>query len=1237
MKTRSVDVHRPMRRFFCAIFLLMVSLAASGQSQRPATTTISDIVYRSDGTPASGTITISWPAFNTTDNKAVAAGTLSVVIGNGGAMNLGLVPNEGATPAGTYYKVVLNLDDGTSNIEYWTVPKTSPATISAIRSTVMPASVATQMVTRQYMDANVVHNSGNEAVAGVKTFSSSPTVPAPVNSADVTNKTYVDNLLGGGGSGYVRKSGDSMTGPLTLAGDPTSALQASTRNYVDKQFASKFQAVAFAKDFGALCDGLADDTAAVQAAINSLGEEGGRVVINGMNGANQVCRFGALTYPARAINCWTILEIAGWVVPLVTFEVPTYVAVVGRGYAYYTQFQSEPAAIIVAIPGVSPVMHVSGPGPHVLEHIHVDQPSGIGIQLDNGSDAVLRYVSVLSTQNNSISVEVRNFFWVWFEHCTFDGTANAGTNLHLTGVSTLPSYTGLIYISDSRMSGNGMVFDAASPNGISGPLYIDGLTQENATSDLLTVVPNSTLSGIVFSKVEIADPINPVYFIGSSSASAYGTIRNVTFRDGFATGTNLVRPGTKIYGLNVEAGRSFDYSNGWGFGAEQKDWSSLRFGELDAQWSGLGAGTSPSLVPFSTFSGTQSASQWGTQPGNATVTTGVIAPDGSSTAAKLSSASGTSNRTVFSPSTTLNAGDWVLAGVWIKSEDATVPPFTQSWVISSDAATVFDTGAGYFFLNSDPMLRLGASWVPVIIAAKVMTPPAANPVTLTFDLKADTTHPTSYWMPWLAQIPAGTMTDVEVMRLKRLVLRNVIAGMPSGGGLLGMFSHQKLYWGNDTNLYRSAPGTLKTDGAMVVGATGPSQKHLDIHGGNTSSLPGYLALFNNSDSLQVYVCASGTNGRAMLSSTPCASDTPGNYALTALSTDAVQNKSLRIDQNTLSAAVNTAGHVPRNNGSQYVDAQLACGDLSNSAPSCSTDTTNASNISSGILPAARMPAPSASTLGGVNAKDCSGTGHVQKINADGSIACSADSGSGYTPPSGTGWVHVTSGVQDAASSTPTAAQVGAAAATTTVNGHPLSSNVTLSASDLTTGTLPHAQLPALLIADIPNNAANTTGNAATATAFATTPAQCTGGQIATGVQANGNANCTAPPGTGATTTQFGFPQNTNPITSSVVLFGPLITGVAYTIPTNGANSYPCTSQLIFGTNPASTWTGTLYRIPGGTGTPVSIGAVQIASNGAQTWSVTQTSFSVGDGFQLQAPSTVDASAANPMLAICVVK
>ena len=58
---------------------------------------------------------------------------------------------------------------------------------------------------------------------------------------------------------------------------------------------------------------------------------------------------------------------------------------------------------------------------------------------------------------------------------------------------------------------------------------------------------------------------------------------------------------------------------------------------------------------------------------------------------------------------------------------------------------------------------------------------------------------------------------------------------------------------------------------------------------------------------------------------------------------------------------------------------------------------------------------------------------------------------------------------------------------TTVNGHGLSGNVTVSASDITTGTLPHGQLPALVSGDIPNNGANTTGTAANLSGTPTLP------------------------------------------------------------------------------------------------------------------------------------------------------
>jgi hypothetical protein len=49
---------------------------------------------------------------------------------------------------------------------------------------------------------------------------------------------------------------------------------------------------------------------------------------------------------------------------------------------------------------------------------------------------------------------------------------------------------------------------------------------------------------------------------------------------------------------------------------------------------------------------------------------------------------------------------------------------------------------------------------------------------------------------------------------------------------------------------------------------------------------------------------------------------------------------------------------------------------------------------SGKLAGDWLPSPAASSLGGVRAIDCSGTGYVQKINADGSVSCAAPAGGG---------------------------------------------------------------------------------------------------------------------------------------------------------------------------------------------------------------------------------------------------
>jgi hypothetical protein len=223
--------------------------AASPSPQSGGTlTSVIDTVYNADGTTAQGVLVITWPSFVTGSGTAVAPGVLDVTLGTGGALNVGLEPNAAATPAGVYYTVVYQLGPGEVRTEYWVVPTISPATLAQVRTT-PGTGTAAQPVSMQYVntaligkanDSAVVHLSGTETVTGTKIFSTPPNVPTPVNTGDVTNKSYVDSSVAAVGAGnFLATAGGAMTGPLTLSGNPTAPLQAAAKQYVDSSAAVK--------------------------------------------------------------------------------------------------------------------------------------------------------------------------------------------------------------------------------------------------------------------------------------------------------------------------------------------------------------------------------------------------------------------------------------------------------------------------------------------------------------------------------------------------------------------------------------------------------------------------------------------------------------------------------------------------------------------------------------------------------------------------------------------------------------------------------------------------------------------------------------------------------------------------------------------------------------------------------------------------------------------------------------
>ena len=189
------------KRGFGALGMVMLLLTMQTAAQ-VSTTQIADKIYRADGSLATGTVIVSWPAFTTAAGQAVPGGSTSAPINAGGSLQVQLAPNAGATPEGSFYTAVYHLDNGSISREYWVVPVSQSAvTVSAIRSAVLPASVAVQTASRSYVDTQIA-----SALTG---------------------------HAGGGALPYIAKSGDTMSGPLTLAGDPISGVQAANKHYVD--------------------------------------------------------------------------------------------------------------------------------------------------------------------------------------------------------------------------------------------------------------------------------------------------------------------------------------------------------------------------------------------------------------------------------------------------------------------------------------------------------------------------------------------------------------------------------------------------------------------------------------------------------------------------------------------------------------------------------------------------------------------------------------------------------------------------------------------------------------------------------------------------------------------------------------------------------------------------------------------------------------------------------------------
>jgi hypothetical protein len=107
----------------------------------------------------------------------------------------------------------------------------------------------------------------------------------------------------------------------------------------------------------------------------------------------------------------------------------------------------------------------------------------------------------------------------------------------------------------------------------------------------------------------------------------------------------------------------------------------------------------------------------------------------------------------------------------------------------------------------------------------------------------------------------------------------------------------------------------------------------------------------------------------------------------AETTSSTESQITKIQNGGTSADMTTTGgtnHVLKQStvGEAITTGTLACADLSNASPSCSTDATNASNVTSGIVPAARLGTGTANSTTVLHGDSTWGSANV------GSVSCS---------------------------------------------------------------------------------------------------------------------------------------------------------------------------------------------------------------------------------------------------------
>ena len=347
-----------------------------------------------------------------------------------------------------------------------------------------------------------------------------------------------------------------------------------------------------------------------------------------------------------------------------------------------------------------------------------------------------------------------NALWIYFDNCLWQANNTAAvTSDERAAVlikSTGGATSGLIYISNSNSSGGGGVRWYQQRG--SSSVYIDGFTEEGTgqSQPVFEVMSTSGSLSATIQNVSISDSGDqpPAVRVPTGWASGSSSVTVIDAHSGgIATQGPMTVIDTVAANLQTVAGTTAPVSSPAAQG--QSGFSAGDSYNLDTD--AARSNFSPAAVRFQNLA-SQSPAQWTVAEGQGVTITNVTAPDGTQNAG-LASCTGKGPDAicgiyVYNSTQTFSAGDYIVAEVWVRSDNHSSGPYVGFQGTLDLSGPAFSNT--YYGSNTNANNRANASpmddgaWQRVYIWVKLA---GGGAVATRMRLDFTPTQPTMFYAP----------------------------------------------------------------------------------------------------------------------------------------------------------------------------------------------------------------------------------------------------------------------------------------------------------------------------------------------------------------------------------------------------------------------------------------------------------------------------------------------------------